>query len=235
MYGYSGANSKTVHFRYTPEAGWQLAGTLTSSVAEGEKRAVVVDLCEASDRRLQPTQRVSAICPRSWLRASLAPRGTGDTSWGESQHWHLRRAAALTGRTLASLRVLDVMQGLRAVRRQPGVDQERVYLAARGEMAVVALYAALLDGEVAGVVLENPPATQNVPDSEIGIGPLVEMLNCLRITDVAQVAGLLWPAALVFYGPRPQSYMWAEDVYRRLGAPGGWWNIPHNGTWRLSE
>lgn len=55
------------------------------------------------------------------------------------------------------------------------------------------------------------------------------MLNILRITDLPQVAGLLWPARLVFLQPaetcrratvRPTSYLWTEDLYARLGEPG---------------
>jgi hypothetical protein len=46
------------------------------------------------------------------------------------------------------------------------------------------------------------------------------MLGCLRITDLAPVAGLLWPAELVFIGETPDTYAWAESLYRKLGAPG---------------
>jgi hypothetical protein len=55
------------------------------------------------------------------------------------------------------------------------------------------------------------------------------MLNCLRITDLPYVAGLLWPTELVFTaekedravsGERPASYRWSEALYARLGAPG---------------
>ena len=50
------------------------------------------------------------------------------------------------------------------------------------------------------------------------------MLNCLRITDLPQVTGLLYPAEIVFVGDRPPAYTWVEDLYQRLGAPG---NISH--------
>ncbi|NLN18616.1 MAG: hypothetical protein GX162_04970 [Firmicutes bacterium] len=229
---FTGDGNRYVHLRYTPEENWDLAGVLYQPVEQDEERPIVIELANSDDRDRLPAQRVSAVCPRDWLRAYIFPRGTGETGWNSALNWHLRRAAALTGRTLASLRVLDVLQGLRALRSQPGVDPDEVYLAARGEMAAVALYAALLDGNVAGVILCDPPATQNAPDSEVGVGPLVEMLHCLRITDLPQVAGLLWPSALVFVGPRPESYLWAEDLYTRLGKPGGWWHLPpHNATW----
>ena len=96
-------------------------------------------------------------------------------------------------------------------------------------MAAVAVYAALLDGQVAGVVLSDPPATQDVAGRPDGSGPALEMLNVLQITDLPYAAGLLWPAELVFLVPaeaersaavRPESYRWAEDLYARLGEPG---------------
>jgi hypothetical protein len=55
------------------------------------------------------------------------------------------------------------------------------------------------------------------------------MLNVLRFTDLPYVAGLLWPTKLIFLEPpeherssavRPTSYVWAEDLYARLGPPG---------------
>ena len=118
------------------------------------------------------------------------------------------------------MRVWDTLRALQAGRQLPGVDPAQISLAAQGEMCVVALYAALLDGHIRTLFLENPPATQDVAGAKDGRSPALEMLACLRITDLAQVAGLLWPTELVFIGPAPSTYDWAETVYRRLGAPG---------------
>ena len=123
----------------------------------------------------------------------------------------------LTGRTIASMRVWDTLRALAAVRELYEVDAGRVALAGSGEMAAVALYAALLDGRISTVILHNPPATQDVPGDRLGTGDAIEMLNCLRTTDLPQVAGLLFPTELVFWGPRPDSYRWAEDLFWQLG------------------
>ncbi len=231
----SWSGGRILDFTYVPEEGWRLAGRLRVPEGVSLPAPVVVELLGPEARRQVPVPSLADGCPAGWLRASLAPRGTGSTGWSEALQWHLRRAAALTGRTLASLRVLDTCQGLAAIRRLEGVDPAQVYLAARGEMAAVALYAALLDGQVAGLILFDPPATQDVPSPPDGSGPVLEMLNCLRITDLPQVAGLLWPAQLVFVGLRPASYLWAEDLYRRLGPPGGCWNVPELRYWRPAE
>jgi cephalosporin-C deacetylase-like acetyl esterase len=152
-----------------------------------------------------------------WPQANIEARGIGRTSWGQELQWHLRRAAMLTGRTIASMRVWDTLRALAAVRQLLEVDAERIVLAGSGEMAAVALYAALLDDNVSALILHNPPATQNAPGNRHGTGDAIEMLNCLRITDLPQVAGYLFPAELVFLGPRPLSYLWAEDLYCKLG------------------
>ncbi|MBN1672264.1 MAG: acetylxylan esterase [Kiritimatiellae bacterium] len=144
-------------------------------------------------------------------------RGIADTSWHPSLQWHIRRSAAITGRTIASMQVYDALRALELVRSLPNVDGKRVALAAKGQMAAVAIYAALLDGNVATIILETPPATQNAASSPDGTGEAIEMLNCLRFTDLPFAAGLLFPADLVFIGPRPETYRWTEDLYRRLG------------------
>ena len=45
------------------------------------------------------------------------------------------------------------------------------------------------------------------------------MLNCLCITDLPYVAGLLLPTQLVFIGETPPTYDWTEELYRRLAPP----------------
>jgi hypothetical protein len=114
------------------------------------------------------------------------------------------------------------LRALDAVRHLPGVEAgARLALAARGEMAVVALYAALLDGGISALFLEAPPATQDAASAPDGRGPAIEMLNCLRVTDLPQVAGLLFPAQIVLGGTAdPTCYGWAEELYRSLGKPG---------------
>ena len=62
-----------------------------------------------------------------------------------------------------------------------------------------------------------------------GTGPAIEVLNVLRFTDLPYIAGILWPVQLVFLEPpeqvrhatcRPPCYVWAEELYARLGTPG---------------
>ena len=126
----------------------------------------------------------------------------------------------LTGRTVAGMRVYDLLRALEVIASLEWIDHDKVALMGSGEMAAIVLYAALLGGKPSTVVLHDPPATQNVKSNPDGTGPALEMLNCLRHTDLPYVAGLLWPTELVFLGPRPETYSWARSLYIRLGSPG---------------
>ncbi len=206
-------------FSFTSEAGWRLHGRATRAQSVSPTAPAVLGLCVPGEDRYATRSFLGRIRV-PWVKIEIATRGTGDTAWGEELLWHLRRATAWTGRTLASLRVWDTLRALEAVRQLPDMAPASVSLAARGEMAAVALYAALLDGRVERLLLESPPATQNAPSQPDGKGAAIEMLSCLRVTDVAQVAGLLWPTGLVLAGEVPASYDWAEQLYARLGEPG---------------
>jgi len=105
----------------------------------------------------------------------------------------------------------------------------------RGEMAAVALYAALLDGHVETLLLEDPPATQNAASQPDGEDNALEMLGCLRVTDLPQVAGLLYSAELVFIGECPSTYDWAGELYRKLGAANRFRRVSNVGDWRPSH
>ncbi|MBL9127964.1 MAG: prolyl oligopeptidase family serine peptidase, partial [Verrucomicrobiales bacterium] len=220
-------------FGFTSERGWRLHGQLLyRKPLEFPAPALVAPRLPGEGR--WDTRGFLLRLREPWARIAVEPRGVGDTAWGDDLQWHLRRAAAWTGRTLASMRVWDVLRALRATRELPEVDPDQISLAGRGEMAAVVLYAALLDGRIRRVFLENPPATQNVPGEKDGRGPTLEMLNCLRIADLPQVAALLWPTQLVWIGDVPAAYEETEAVYRRLGAPGSFQRVRDLGEWKSS-
>jgi cephalosporin-C deacetylase-like acetyl esterase len=206
-------------FAFTSEDGWRLHGTRRHPRdVEGSAPAVLVLKSPSEERTDSDTFAGQIRAP--WVKVVVETRGTGGTSWGEDLNWHVRRAGAWTGRTIASMRVWDALRALEVTRALPGVDAAQVSLAARGEMCAVALYAALLDGRINSVFLESPPATQDAASEKNGRGPAIEMLNCLRYTDLPYIAGLLHPAEIVVAGEFPSTYTWAEDLHRRLGGPG---------------
>jgi dienelactone hydrolase len=211
-------------FHFTPEEGWRLRGVLHVETSVSKPVPTVVGLRSPGDKFDRndwnggPMEAFLRPLPATWAKAAIDVRGTGDTGYGEGHQWQMRRAAPWLGRTLASMWVYDTLRALACVRQLPLVNGQQMALAGRGQMAVVALYAALLDGHVKTVFLESPPATQDVPSQPDGEGDAIEMLGCLRVTDLPQVAGLLHPAELVFIGDCPSTYDWAQEIYQRLGS-----------------
>lgn len=218
-------------FGFTSEPGWRLHGEILLRKQTVTPAPAVIGLRSPAGGR-GDTRSFLLSLNVPWVRAAVETRGTGDTAWAEELNWHLRRATAWTGRTIASMRVWDTLRALQSVRELPQVDVKNLSLAARGEMCAVALYAALLDGNVRTLFLENPPATQNVPGEKDGRGPTLEMLACLRTTDLPQVAGLLWPAELVLIGNTPGTYEWAESLYKNLGGTGRISQVKTIGEWK---
>jgi cephalosporin-C deacetylase-like acetyl esterase len=219
-------------FAFTAEDGWRLHGTRRNPPdVKGSVPAVVVLKSPGEARNASDGFAGQIRAP--WAKVVVETRGTGDTSWGDDLNWHVRRATAWMGRTMASMRVWDTLRALEAARALPGIDASNTSLAARGEMSAVALYAALLDGRVKSVFLESPPATQNAASEKDGKGPAIEMLSCLRYTDLAQVAGMLYPAEVVVAGEFPSTFAWAEDLYGRLGPAGRFRRVAALSEWTI--
>lgn len=203
-------------FSFVSETDYRLKTDVRWRRAPDTSSPIVLVLRSPDEDRWASEGFISSL-DENWNVAYFETRGIGETGWPADLQWHVRRSAAWTGRTVASMRVYDVLRCLQALRKiEAAGAQGKFAIAARGEMCAVALYAALLDGDVEAVLLKDPPATQNAPSRPDGRGEAIEMLNCLRVTDLPQVAGLLLPASVVGIGPLPDSYDWARQVYSTL-------------------
>jgi len=204
---------------FTPEEGLRLHVHVTRpSKASGSVPILIAPAKSA--RAISFGDDLMQGLDSSWARAFVEVRGIGETSWAQDFQWFIRRASMLTGRTIASMRVYDLLRAIEALSSIDWIDRRRMVLMGSGDMAAVVLYAALLNGKMSTIVLHDPPATQNARSNQDGTGPALEMLNCLRHTDFPYVAGLLWPAELIFLGPRPEAYSWTNALYAKLGPPG---------------
>lgn len=218
--------TQTSQFTFHSEADWKLKGQISRKLEGSSKESNPIVVClrgqenyyEAGSLRM-----MNGLSP-AWLKARLDPRGTGDTASASQFATHLRRSAMFMGRTIPAMMVWDTLRGIEAIRSLPEVDPNRIVLAAQGEMAVVALYAALLDGNIFSLVLENPVGTLNKPDESEALP--TELINALRHTDLSHTAAMLYPMPIVFVEQRPETYRYTEEQYRLLGAPGGTWRVP---------
>jgi cephalosporin-C deacetylase-like acetyl esterase len=219
-------------YSFVSEKGWRLKFTVrwNQSCKKAQPIILVLRNPGESGNPRDISEGFSAGIDKNVSIVHFEARGIGETGWAPEQQWHIRRAAAWTGRTVASMRVYDVLRCLEALRSLPGVDEQNINLASQGEMGAVALYASLLDKNINTLIVKNPPESQNIASQLDGRGEAIEMLNCLRITDLAQVAGALLPTKFVGIGKLPETYNWTKSVYDKI-KPGHFQNINNISEW----
>jgi hypothetical protein len=141
--------------------------------------------------------------------AMLTPRGVGPGAWanpGSSDAIHLRRCFPILGQTLDGQRVLDVLRAIEGLRE--AAPEIPVTLMGEGEMAGVALYAAVMDGAVDTLHLMHPPVSH-------GEGP--ELLNVLRLMDIPQAVALaLENTQVILKTDYPESWDYTKAVARLM-------------------
>lgn len=137
----------------------------------------------------------------------LRPRAT-DFSIADRRWVTLERTSALLGATIESMQVWDIMRAVDYMATELKVDPASISLYGKGEMGILALYAAILDSRPGRVILSQPPLTH-------WSGP--PLLNVLRVTDIPEAAALLAPRELVFLTPTGQSPAYTAAIYRLTG------------------
>jgi len=203
-------------YSFVPEAGWRLNVDIRWRNDPSQKKPLMIVLRNPNESRWESEGFIEDL-DNKWNIAYFEVRGVGEFGWDPNLQWHVRRASAWLGRTLASMQVYDLTRCIEFCRTLDGVNPDSIGIAAREDMGVVALYGSLLDGKCKTVILKNPPATQDMASSPDGRGAATEILNCLRITDVYQLPALVAPAEIIFIGEMPETYKWAEEVLTSLG------------------
>ncbi len=135
------------------------------------------------------------------------PPGTGSATWPKSEWKALLRNAMQTGRTVDTIRIGSVLAATRLLREKLGADRP-IAVSGTGEAASWALYATALDESIAHAILIRAPA------SHVD-GPVV--LGALRHVDLPDVAALIAPRRLTFYGQMPAQYSRTKQIYEELG------------------
>jgi hypothetical protein len=155
---------------------------------------------------------------QKWGFAAVAPRGVGPTRWSEASPFdgkpaghQIRRRFALLGQTLDGQRVWDVRRALAGLRAVPDLKDVPLWLQGKGEMAGIALYAALFESDVARLDLWHPPASHVQ-------GPT--FLNVRRILDMPQAVALAFPRKVRLYvkdDDEAKAWEWPVQLQKALG------------------
>ena len=211
----SSEHEGNIIYSLNTEDSWRLKVDLQWRNDPRIRRPLIVVLRNYDEERWASEEYASNLDTANNI-AFVELRGIGETGWEPSLQWHLRRAAAWTGRTIASMQVYDLMRFLVFLRSLPNVSPDQIAIAAQREMGAVALYAALLDGRCSRVFLKDPPATQDVTSPVDGKDVPMEMLNCLQVTDVNQLPALILPTQTIFFGKVPVKYTWSQEMIKRF-------------------
>ncbi len=139
----------------------------------------------------------------------VSPRFTEQTL-SAAEYTDIERTAAWTGRTIAALQVWDTLRAIAWAVEEEKIPATRVLLYGRDTAGIVALYAALFDERVTGVILGDPLASH-------WQGP--PLLNVLRVTDIPEAAAALAPRELIFLRATPPGFAETEALFKLTGNP----------------
>ncbi|HJS06009.1 MAG TPA: hypothetical protein VJ809_00070, partial [Pirellulales bacterium] len=138
-------------------------------------------------------------------------RGIGPTAWNADRETHIRRRFMLLGQTLDGMRVWDTRRAIQSVRAIDGLETTSLRLRAKGDMAGIALYAALFEPRVERLVLYGLSRSHRQ-------GP--DFLNVLRVLDVPQAVAMVAensPVVIHQNGSRGWEYAIAIAIAEKLG------------------
>ncbi len=136
-------------------------------------------------------QLQKSLLARNNVWVFLAPRGIGLTDWRHGfddektiakKEIQIRRRYMQVGQTLDGQRVWDIRRGIQATRKLEGFATLPLWVQAKRDMAVNALYAAIFEKHVARVDLWRLPKSHRE-------GP--DYLNVLRILDIPMAAAMV--------------------------------------------
>ena len=198
--------------KYRAESGgMDLMMMITAGSAEYDR--VVVSVAGPGEEIRGTVDRVFSHLGTDLAVLVVEPRGAGFTSLHPDHERHLLRAGALTGLTPNMLVIQDLWRVMPHLHALPEVSGRQVFLHGRGEIAMACLYHALFDPRIAGVLLEDLPASHRDGGYILGI---------LRCLDIPEAVGLMAPrpVGLTCARSTPFRWLWPQRAYGRLGTPG---------------
>jgi len=156
------------------------------------------------------TTGIAEYMPRLASGVIAAPSAEDRTAYNTvpSMYRFTSRAMLLVGLTPMVMTVHDVLAAVDYLVEQPELQGRRLLVYGRGLGGVAALYAALLDARIHGVVAEDTPSSHADDAAVPGI---------LRHMDIHHAVGLMAPRPIALVNPGHCNWTWAARVFDRLG------------------
>jgi cephalosporin-C deacetylase-like acetyl esterase len=117
----------------------------------------------------------------------LQPR-FAEQSLTAAEYTDIERTALWVSRSIGAMQVWDILRAIQWAATEGKLPVSALSIYARGEMGILAMYAALFDKRIQQIVLNDPPASHWQRPA---------LLNVLRVTDVPQVVRALEGCRLV--------------------------------------
>jgi cephalosporin-C deacetylase-like acetyl esterase len=121
---------------------------------------------------------------------------------------NIRMTAALLGATVESMQLWDLLRSLDYLEEAAGVKLNGISVYGRKDMGALALYGAALDPRITRVIVDDPPASH-------WLG--APLLNILRVTDLAEAAGMVAPREIVSLTRLPADFAYTASIYALHG------------------
>lgn len=206
--GYVTALADFAAYEIDSEEGVPVRVDLLTPRAGARAWPLIVWVKEAADHVAFPDLDEFLPVLRTHAVAILTPR-FADRPLTGGEHARVERTAALTGRSIAALRIWDVLRTVDWVVRDRGCAPSGISVYGSGDAAASGLYAALLEPAIGQVILRDPPSSH----LEGAALPLI-----LRTTDIDEAAALLAPRRLDLVGARRGGFERARAIYDWTGA-----------------
>lgn len=142
---------------------------------------------------------------------ALQVRGYGPTEWTrKNPPNYVERSLVLLGQTADTGRVRDVISTAKSLMQRHGKGTP-VHLAGKEGSGLIAAYAALLDPEIAAVLLIDPPSSHMQKQAP-------QFLNVLRVCDVPVALGMLAPRPLTLITTDNSTFKLTKEIYQAARA-----------------
>jgi cephalosporin-C deacetylase-like acetyl esterase len=138
----------------------------------------------------------------------LYPRAVDYPGVSNYKMSNIRMTAALIGSTVESMQLWDLLRSVDYLVDGEGLKLDGISVYGRKQMGPLGFYAAALDPRIIRVILDDPPASH-------WQGP--SLLFVLRVTDLAEAAGLVAPREIVSLTPLPAAYTYTSSIYALYG------------------
>jgi hypothetical protein len=138
----------------------------------------------------------------------VEPRAGGLNAYNEAWKVSLLKAGLYLGLTPILLWMKDLKEVLAHFKEDGQLEGMRVYLYGARDAGIAALYCALMDESIQGVIIEDIYRSHKVGG---------HIPSVLKVLDVEQALGLLAPRVIGLDTHEWEFVFWSARVYQRLG------------------